>query len=75
MFIEKVDFFCHYIQKSLILLKIVLASAIIIVLENKLSKRMSMNASASETFVIKPPNYKGKAVNKINGRKTTTPWC
>lgn len=44
-------------------------------LENKLSKRMSMNASASETFVIKPPNYKGKAVNKINGRKTTTPWC
>ena len=37
MFIEKVDFFCHYIQKSLILLKIALASAIIIVLENKLS--------------------------------------
>lgn len=44
-------------------------------LENKLSKRMSINANASETFVIKPPNYKGKAVNKINGRKTTSPWC
>ena len=43
-------------------------------LENKLSKRMSMNSSVSETFVIKPPNYKGKAVNKINGRNTTSPW-
>lgn len=44
-------------------------------LETKLSKRMSMNSSVADTFVIKPPNYKGKAVNKINGRKTTSPWC
>lgn len=43
-------------------------------LETKLSKRISMNSSVSDTFVIKPPNYKGKAVNKINGRKTTSPW-
>ena len=44
-------------------------------LETKLSKRMSMNSSVADTFVIKPPNYKGKAVNKINVRKTTSPWC
>lgn len=43
-------------------------------LETKLSKRMSVNSNVSDTFVIKPPNYKGKAVNKINGRKTTSPW-
>ena len=43
-------------------------------LENKLSKRMSINSSAAEAFVIKPPNYKGKAVNKINGRNTASPW-
>lgn len=43
-------------------------------LETKLSKRMSVNSNVSDTFVIKPPNYKGKAVNKINGRKTASPW-
>ena len=44
-------------------------------LENKLSKRMSINSSVTDTFVIKPPNYKGKAVNKINGGYTKNPWC
>ena len=43
-------------------------------IENKMSKRMSLNSDAINTFVIKPPNYKGKAVNKTNGRKSTTPW-
>lgn len=43
-------------------------------LENKLNKRTSLNASTTDTFVIKPPKYKGKAVNKINGRKTTAAW-
>jgi len=43
-------------------------------LENKLSKRISMSSSDSDTFVIKPPNYKGKAVSKTNGRNTTSLW-
>ena len=43
-------------------------------IENKMSKRISLNSDVKETFVIKPPNYKGKAVNKTSGRKNTTPW-
>ena len=30
-------------------------------------KRMSMNLQSNEMFVIKPPSYKGKAVNRTNG--------
>ena len=39
-------------------------------IENKMSKRNSMNISSSEMFVIKPPSFKGKAVNKIYGQNT-----
>lgn len=40
-------------------------------IENKMSKRQSMNAQSSDMFVIKPPNYRGKAVNRTNGRRRT----
>lgn len=40
-------------------------------IENKMSKRNSVNISSSEMFVIKPPSFKGKAVNRIYGRNTT----
>lgn len=36
-------------------------------LESKLGKRYSINSQSSDLFVIKPPQYKGKAVNKIYG--------
>lgn len=42
-------------------------------IENKMSKRQSLNASASEMFVIKPPSYKRRAVNGIYG-KNTSKW-
>lgn len=40
-------------------------------IENKMSKRNSVNISSSEMFVIKPPSFKGKAVNRIYGQNTT----
>lgn len=43
-------------------------------LENKLGKRQSANASVSDMFVVKPPNYKGKAVNTLYGRKKKSGW-
>lgn len=36
-------------------------------LETKMSKKISMNLQSSDMFVIKPPSYKGKAVNRTNG--------
>lgn len=36
-------------------------------LETKMSKRMSINSQSADMFVIKPPSYKGKAVNRTNG--------
>ena len=36
-------------------------------LETKMSKKTSMNLQSSDMFVIKPPSYKGKAVNKTHG--------
>lgn len=36
-------------------------------LETKMSKRMSMTLQSADMFVIKPPSYKGKAVNRTNG--------
>lgn len=36
-------------------------------LETKMSKRMSINLQSTDMFVIKPPSYKGKAVNRTNG--------
>lgn len=43
-------------------------------LENKLAKRYSANAQASEMFVIKPPSYTGKAVSMTNARGKQTAW-
>lgn len=47
-------------------------------LENKMSKRQSANANASDMFVIKPPSYrgktKGKAVSTINGKTKRAGW-
>lgn len=43
-------------------------------LESKISKRHSVNAKSSEAFVIKPPQYKGKAVNKTSGRNNYPKW-
>lgn len=40
-------------------------------LETKMSKRMSMNSQSTNMFVIKPPSYKGKAVNRTNGYRGT----
>ncbi len=36
-------------------------------LETKMNKKMSMNLQSSDMFVIKPPSYKGKAVNRTYG--------
>ena len=43
-------------------------------LESKMSKRHSINAQSTEAFVIKPPQYTGKAVNKTNGRNNHPGW-
>jgi len=43
-------------------------------LESKMSKRYSINAQSTEAFVIKPPQYTGKAVNKTNGRNNHPGW-
>lgn len=43
-------------------------------LESKMNKRQSSNARASDMFIIKPPNYKGKAVSAINGKKKRAGW-
>jgi hypothetical protein len=41
-------------------------------LENKLSRRQNNNSE--EAFVIKAPNYKGKAVSGRHGRRSTPSW-
>lgn len=43
-------------------------------LESKMSKRYSINAQNTEAFVIKPPQYTGKAVNKTNVRNKHPGW-
>lgn len=43
-------------------------------LESKLSKRYSLNSQDSDIFVIKPPKYAGKAVNKAGGRNDYPRW-
>lgn len=43
-------------------------------LESKISKRHSVDTKSSEAFVIKPPQYKGKAVNKTSGRNNYPRW-
>ena len=43
-------------------------------IESKLSKKQSVNATASDAFVIKPPSYHGKAVKNINGKKQISGW-
>lgn len=46
-------------------------------IENKMSKRQSINSTSVDSFVIKPPSYHrptGKAVNTINGQKQKSGW-
>lgn len=43
-------------------------------LESKISKRYNISAQSTESFVIKPPQYTGKAVNKTNGRNNQPGW-
>lgn len=43
-------------------------------IESKVSKRQSVNATSSDSFVIKPPSYHGKAVKNINGKKQIASW-
>lgn len=43
-------------------------------LENKISKRQNVSARTSDMFVVKPPSYRGKAVNTINGRGKHSGW-
>lgn len=43
-------------------------------LENKISKRRNTEINASDTFVIRPPNQKGKAVNRLSGRNRQNSW-
>lgn len=43
-------------------------------IESKVSKRQSVNATSSDSFVIKPPSYHGKAVKNINGKKQVASW-
>lgn len=38
-------------------------------LENQMVRRMNFNAQTSDVFIIKPPNYKGKAVKTTHGYK------
>ena len=37
-------------------------------LENKLTRRSNADSKLSDVFVIKPPSYKGRAVNATNGK-------
>ena len=43
-------------------------------LESKMSKRYSISSQSTEAFVVKPPQYTGKAVNKTNGRNNHPGW-
>lgn len=46
-------------------------------IENKLNKRFNNSISSSDTFVIKPPNYKnskGRTVTNVSGRTHTASW-
>lgn len=43
-------------------------------LENKISRRNNSGNDISDTFIIRPPNYKGKAVNRQGDRNRQTRW-
>lgn len=43
-------------------------------LESKIGKRYNINAQNSEAFIIKPPQYIRKAVNKTSGRNNYPGW-
>lgn len=43
-------------------------------LESKLGKRYSVESQVSDMFVIKPPSYKGRAVNSISGNNNQSKW-
>ena len=43
-------------------------------IENKMAKRFSFNTEASDMFVIKPPSYTGRTVNKTYARGKQGAW-
>lgn len=43
-------------------------------LESKINKRHNISLQSDEVFVIKPPQYTGKVVNKINGKNNQQRW-
>lgn len=43
-------------------------------IENKMNKRQSFGGGGADMFVIKPPNYKRKAVSGLNGRDQNNRW-
>ena len=43
-------------------------------LESKISKRYNISTQSTEAFVVRPPQYTGKAVNKTNGRNNHPGW-
>lgn len=43
-------------------------------IENKMNKRISMNAGGTDMFIIKAPNQYRKAVNGFNGRTSNKGW-
>ncbi|MCD8207404.1 MAG: terminase large subunit [Bacteroidales bacterium] len=43
-------------------------------LENKMSRRHKTSAVTSDMFIIRPPNYKGKAVSTSSGRGKKNSW-
>lgn len=44
-------------------------------IENKMNRRYNMSVKTSDPFVIKPPQYARKAVNKINDKINKPGWC
>ncbi len=43
-------------------------------IESKMNKRNNSNIKNTDIFVIKPPNYKGRAVSRINGNTNPKGW-
>lgn len=43
-------------------------------IENKITRRQNFSSVNSDTFIIKPPTYAGKAVNKTIGRNSKDRW-
>ena len=43
-------------------------------LETKMNRKLSMSFGSENMFIIKPPNYKGKAVSADNGERNAIGW-